>query len=1576
MDFFETAVGKDLSREIRQAGTDKRLVDIIKDIDDYDKIIQRITELENKDIQTVDSPSGVKDDLRALYERRNAIEKRLEDVALFKTIKDAVDGMDSYSITYRDMIELMQLQRKLMDPMNMGKGEITEAELTAFGKFFEHRYGDDIIQEIEKGLADEFTVNVKIGNRSIPVNVLKEQRLGNELVSRLRTIKFFDEYTVKRFHNEAVGNAVDDFATSYRTSDGTKLTDNVELITRIKKELGTRASIEDVINTFSKYGYINDSIWSWAELDSIAPYSYTPFGDRVRLVQLTGSANYKKIFDKGFHSTGIGVKAQVTPFRMQAVDSGIGSMAYKSGTFKFDALVADIREVMGFGQRANEANSILAHPDTPNSFAILGKELENLGADPLSGVSNVAMDRFITSMIVENGGIPTAAAKKLAKENFYKSLDNYSMGGTTEAKLAAMKELYRNLDSEIVSRKSHNLKDPNAVFESFNIDRDVVEGSVQSPEIYRSMYTRDKGASNPVFTRTDLQSSTDFGYATKTVRLEDLKAVEASGHPTTDLALPGKGSTFVDFSIVHGKTTQFVGRGGSFTISIPKNWRTSKSIGGRHPLIAVGHEQGHVAIRQLDPQTVRDLHEALFSNGAHIEFGGKKVTSTGNVFTDATDVGVVATAEEDLVDIINALYINELVTNGDNAYKIASILKGKGNTGEVDLTKLIQDVKFHDGRAARSINTLSEAIDFFERAGNKNAAVALQQARRAFSDTWASPATRMLLMGQEASPVNSAVKEILDKSYAPFYAKIIGSTTKTNKFVSKFDWGHIFAFNQTDEVARRVFSMKNAFQNESLIVTNEAGNAMRELLKPLRFSTQEKASHTVGMTFMYGVHRFFDDIAQRGFRDFDEFHAFISTKHNTETVRKNIVEHIAGTAKQSDVSAVDDILRSAASGNPRMLNARSTAKVIVNKLVPHESNVVKERYTQEILGFVEDGVAYHRITTNLGTATEGVRWRVKNIFGDITRNIDQLKAISEVFHDPKSITSQNRYFFGINPVHSYAMNGKRILLGTTRNADTIGVRKVRVIDENGMESTKEFYLNVVTDEYAVLGKQSEEFIPFVTSDKARGIIASVDTIQGVRGGRAVEVQGKRYQLSEPVHAIEATYADITKYDSGYLDMSIDKMHANNAYTNFIEQTGSVMIDRQIKMMSDSGMIMTEAKYRRLAETMSANELERWQPLSKGETDSDLISSIYNRYGKIYYDTKYQYNLLGTEGWNYGKFYKQSFGEFGKFMTTMTKGLLGATQYAKRYVLLLRPAAYVNNFVANWFQFTLGAKHPHKAVGYAREAMRDVKTYRQLIRDKYRLQYGQRKPGQTQTDIDNAVAKIDGKMKSMKIHYAFEEGILSTIKDQAYTSGTIDDNILKQIVNSSNTLDKKVNNVIDFLSLSEQTKLGKALADTFDSTELVPKMAYYYDALAHYKDPGKALGDTLTMFASYENMNPAWAMVDAFQPFTKFMLAYPHMLAAAVTKNTHRLAALQSMYLLGIHASWAAEGSDLTEREEWLKGHGFINLPLDVSKFGPSMNMQDPRAFFMGTNPLDPFPLQIARSFGEFDRWIGVTPTKN
>jgi hypothetical protein len=382
-----------------------------------------------------------------------------------------------------------------------------------------------------------------------------------------------------------------------------------------------------------------------------------------------------------------------------------------------------------------------------------------------------------------------------------------------------------------------------------------------------------------------------------------------------------------------------------------------------------------------------------------------------------------------------------------------------------------------------------------------------------------------------------------------------------------------------------------------------------------------------------------------------------------------------------------------------------------------------------------------------------------------------------------------------------------------------------------------------------------------------------------------------------------------------VDTDIVTQLGRNLYAQQYKDVANDIAFRQFSILRDAGVIMSENKYNRLPKEAR----ERYSRSRNGKTVKNPFDA---NFGRFYYDEKFSKYFEGSKGFDVGrKAMSRTFGEgLGPVMSTAAKTVLGATAALKGPILILRASSYVNSVVSNMMIYAINSGD---ALAAPQRLMQATKTYGQF-----------KKLLENVVGDDMTKAGIKANVEALKKHElyeAFKSGIASTIRTQAYKTGTMGENMLYQQLRKL-TGDERMADSFKYMLFDPNTKHGHAFGTIFDNTEIIPKIMMYMakkdeavaNGLASKAAGNYASQHVLLAYPTYNNLGTFWNTIDQVSPFTKYAVNYPKMFWYAATMNPKKFAAMNAGFMGAVRASY---GSEIDDNELFWYENNFADIGL-------------------------------------------------
>ncbi len=573
-------------------------------------------------------------------------------------------------------------------------------------------------------------------------------------------------------------------------------------------------------------------------------------------------------------------------------------------------------------------------------------------------------------------------------------------------------------------------------------------------------------------------------------------------------------------------------------------------------------------------------------------------------------------------------------------------------------------------------------------------------------------------------------------------------------------------------------------------------------------------------------------------------------------------------AEPTDLTMLTSGIKSLAFGKDSNLTPKRLAVKILRKRFPFDETKVRAEQSK-LANYIIDEAAYQRTTKYKSS--------VKSIFGDLVHDSQRTNAVNLLTMLNTEYKNSNTLFGG-NAAYNLTNNNMR---GKAVKASDFDGKQSSIIGE-GIVNGEKYYAVAKSDNAYWAGEQATQVMDLDVSDAAKGIYR-------------LKVGQDNYLTINPTNI---------NTKNKYVDTRITSQLQRNLYSNQMRDIGSDIQFRQFEALKDGGILLTEQQFTELPDTTKGDYMI-------ANTATGKTNPFNEQFGKHYYNVKWAKYLEGSKGMNVGaKQMSKVFGkQFGPLLSAGVKGILNATQALKGPILVYRPASYINSFLSSMMIYGINGDQVQGPKAAYHQAKATIDSYKDATYQATRL------------DItpEERTANL-AKLKKHELYDAWMSGIASTIRSDAYTTGSLAENQLYTHLKTAFGNDRAAETAKTLLA-DPSTKWGNSIGEIFDNTEMVPKVMMY---LANKKRAGHkgAIQEVLLAFPTYNNLGPILNGIDQISPYTKYMASYPKMAMYSLRNNRGKLAVAQAAFFLGVRTSY---GDELATDEEWWYDNNFINL---------------------------------------------------
>ncbi len=532
--------------------------------------------------------------------------------------------------------------------------------------------------------------------------------------------------------------------------------------------------------------------------------------------------------------------------------------------------------------------------------------------------------------------------------------------------------------------------------------------------------------------------------------------------------------------------------------------------------------------------------------------------------------------------------------------------------------------------------------------------------------------------------------------------------------------------------------------------------------------------------------------------------------------------------------------------------------------------------SQDAISFVEKEAANYLMHKNseVSTGKNGAfdnAFRQINIRSDVKPKVEELLTIADQFKNKHSL------FGDVNPEVNLRNHAKRgVLVAKDAHEGQPILGNVTIED-------KSFYVVEANDGAYYIGKQESQIMDVSFTD----FESDFYTVKS--DNKNIILRPQAMNLS-----------------NSHIDNSFTTMIKRNYYNNKKRSIAADSQYRQYEIAKKEGIVISHSEF----QDMVAKD----PSLAKNYKKMPSANPISESFGTHYYNEKWKHYFEGTSGINIADKARQAFGnnDVARFATSLVKMGIGATKAFKGLILQTRVSSYINSGLSSVGIYTMHADAPYKFPLHMKQAKQLTDSYKVAVSDLVKAEM--------KGDAD-AIRIAKAAVEGHKLHDAFTSAIASTLRSDAYKTGSYNENEIVSLL--SNTFSSEIADRVRPLLLDPSTPIGNKIGQIYDSVEMYPKIALYLDKLESTGDVNVAKQTVLMAFPTYNNLNPMFAAIDTVSPYTKYMTNFPKMFMYTLDQHPYRFAAMHTAALT--LPPMTLDENDAQERELLEKG-SFLKLP--------------------------------------------------
>jgi len=772
----------------------------------------------------------------------------------------------------------------------------------------------------------------------------------------------------------------------------------------------------------------------------------------------------------------------------------------------------------------------------------------------------------------------------------------------------------------------------------------------------------------------------------------------------------------------------------------------------------------------------------------------------------------------------------------------------------------------------------------------------------------------------------------------------------------------VFVIDAQREAMERIATLKAGAEETIMSQLNESYNKFKkEIEDNVRAEDKAEADYYFGRAIHMGLHKAVHDLDSFDFRSVEKWAKdqnrsigdLLLSKGAKLTVdkldlNKTINQLIDNVAKEKFGSRLTNYFYATLRDGTR----RSGLSGKIPKNAPEIVKVLRKAIENlddldiDLVGTLDKEIARRRTLHQLYKNKKTFN---KKLLDTIDNNAEGFKKISKLWEGVEE-TMKRVGSYG----HQFAVNPELNL----KNWDK--VLKLTPKVKKGQDVVKKYkggmYLVMEDKPDLTIGAQDSVFVGFSPKNHEKGIYKAYLTghkiKKGDKGKYYIKIKDKwieldtneiavRYNQKKGVYEAFAhvPIQDLEKkrlYGShdAVIDTKLSTYFKKNKYISYSENVSQHYRRRQMRIALDNGILLNK---------------EDWLKLEPKE-QAKYVKHKISDYGTYYVKRRHLHNILGTKSKDLGDFTKV-FGKYKKFVdANIVRPILGAMEALKGVILTYNLASYANSYVSSYAIYFTHANRFGKFREDVKDAQRGIESYKQ------KLKKVAEEAAKTGEDINYLIKKY--KLDEDPIHYAFVNGLGTTIREATYGTGAYQENRLMKTLRPLFKNDSMYNGLKNWFALPD-SKLGSKFGELFDKTELEPKLALYLDGIKSGLTKEESLQKTLMAFPNYSmNLTPTLRFLDVVSPYTKYLTNYPKMLVSAQRHGMGRVALMMAMYYGALEASYNFQPD---KDEEWFYENDFFKLGSDTYLYAQSLL---PYVF-----PLDPDEFANISVWSSFDKLL-------
>jgi len=772
-----------------------------------------------------------------------------------------------------------------------------------------------------------------------------------------------------------------------------------------------------------------------------------------------------------------------------------------------------------------------------------------------------------------------------------------------------------------------------------------------------------------------------------------------------------------------------------------------------------------------------------------------------------------------------------------------------------------------------------------------------------------------------------------------------------------------FKIDRQKEVVEQIASITKGYESELTKKTQSIQDKIKsEILKESDNSIEKakELDYHLGRAFVNGLHKLTKYLDETG-----SLKDFLKKIEPTEGIARKVASDIYNEFKKSDIYLSDesllkirDVINKGIRDIVDFKNIKAkkniaNSEVIMNKIksivykdVGSEEGIIKARelfasgYKDILNEIIDVEIAKRRFTKYIKNNTGSFNKTIENL---LIKKPETVKKFAEYWNTQEKISKDYGLYnqqFNANPEMSFMRYDRKIWIMTKKPKGKQYTILRTIANKDSKGKTSYMYIVAVDDPKAVIGSQESIVAEFSPKGNVTGVYEAPvlgtfkretiyingkktyryytgkgkykTYINLTKNMRVKPVQGKKgvYKIQYMLDSEELARFKLFGNHNSMVDLSFSRQFTRNAYLREYSRIAKRARAQELQILLKEKVFLTKEDYAKLEPT----EQEKY------------VEVKLKDYGKYYVQRRFEHQFKGTKGINLASL-KLRDKQLSYFINAnVIRPLVGALKALRGVVLTYNLASYINSAVSSYLLYVTNANEPRKIYEHINNIRKDTEEYKNLL-DKYSDYY-------IKGDFEKA-KQIKKQIEDNKVHYAIENGIYTTIREDAYLVKSYQENEFTKTIRPLMKDEKAYQFIKNWWALPD-SKVGNKLGSIFDKTELYPKLALFYDGLENGLSKELALQKTIMCFPNYgANLPQIVGYFDFVSPYTKWVMNYPKIVYSATNQHRTRFMMVNALFYASIYGSYALNGQ--SKSDEWYKDKNFAKLNDDTYYYMNSLN---------------------------------------